>query len=142
MALAYNSRIVRDGLVLHLDAANVKSYPGSGSTWFDLSGNGNNFTLAGVDYISAEPKHFSLVDNQGDYAYRSTTDVVGGLDDFTFDIVMRIDSFPQTLVTFISYATTTNNNAILFGRNGANQFTVWLGASSATVAGPLDTDYN
>jgi hypothetical protein len=37
--------IVTDGLVLHLDAANSKSYPGSGSTWFDLSGNGNNGTL-------------------------------------------------------------------------------------------------
>lgn len=45
MGTHYNSRIVRDGLVLHLDAANVKSYPGSGSTWYDLSGNGNNFTL-------------------------------------------------------------------------------------------------
>jgi len=30
--------IVTDGLVLHLDAANSKSYPGSGNTWYDLSG--------------------------------------------------------------------------------------------------------
>ena len=37
--------IVRDGLVLSLDAANQKSYPGSGTTWFDLSGNINNGTL-------------------------------------------------------------------------------------------------
>jgi len=37
--------IVTDGLVLALDAANVKSYPGSGTTWYDLSGNGNNGTL-------------------------------------------------------------------------------------------------
>ena len=37
--------IVTDGLVLHLDAANTKSYPGSGTTWNDLSGNGNNGTL-------------------------------------------------------------------------------------------------
>ena len=34
--------IITDGLVLHLDAANTKSYPGSGTTWYDLSGNGNN----------------------------------------------------------------------------------------------------
>lgn len=39
MGIAYNTSIVRDGLVLHLDAANVKSYPGSGNTWSDLSGN-------------------------------------------------------------------------------------------------------
>lgn len=37
--------IVKDGLVLHLDAANVKSYPGSGTTWLDKSGNGNNGIL-------------------------------------------------------------------------------------------------
>lgn len=37
--------IVEDGLVLSLDAANTKSYPGSGTTWSDLSGNGNNGTL-------------------------------------------------------------------------------------------------
>ena len=38
MSIAYNTSIVRDGLVLQLDAANVKSYPGTGTTWYDLSG--------------------------------------------------------------------------------------------------------
>ena len=47
MSYANGPRIVTDGLVLHLDAANRKSYPGSGSTWYDLSGNGNNGTLSG-----------------------------------------------------------------------------------------------
>ena len=45
MGVAYNSKIVTDGLVLCLDAGNSKSYPGSGTTWTDLSGNGNNGTL-------------------------------------------------------------------------------------------------
>lgn len=36
--------IPRDGLIIHLDAGNLNSYPGSGSTWYDLSGNGYNFT--------------------------------------------------------------------------------------------------
>jgi hypothetical protein len=38
MAKHHNPRIVTDGLVLCLDAANKRSYPGSGTTWFDLSG--------------------------------------------------------------------------------------------------------
>lgn len=46
MATTYNPRIVTDGLVLCLDAGNTKSYPGSGTTWTDLSGQGNNGTLA------------------------------------------------------------------------------------------------
>ena len=53
MGIAYNPLIVTDGLVLALDAANSKSYPGSGTTWTDLSGNGNNGTLVnGVGYDS------------------------------------------------------------------------------------------
>ena len=39
------SGIVTDGLKLYLDASNPASYPGSGTTWFDLSGNGNNGTM-------------------------------------------------------------------------------------------------
>jgi len=51
MATNYNPCIVTDGLVLCLDAGNPKSYPGSGTTWTDLSGNGNNGTLVnGVGY--------------------------------------------------------------------------------------------
>jgi hypothetical protein len=45
MAVHAGPDIVTDGLVLHLDAANGRSYPGSGSTWFDLSGRGNDVTL-------------------------------------------------------------------------------------------------
>ena len=43
--------IVTDGLVLHLDAGDTNSYPGSGTTWTDLSGNGRTGTLVnGVGY--------------------------------------------------------------------------------------------
>lgn len=45
MGVNYNPAIVMNGLVMYVDAANVKSYPGSGTTWFDMSGNGNNGTL-------------------------------------------------------------------------------------------------
>ena len=47
MGIGYNTSVVRDGLVLYLDAANSKSYPGSGTTWFDLTGNNNNAILNG-----------------------------------------------------------------------------------------------
>lgn len=45
MAYVNGPKITTNGLVLALDAGNRKSYPGSGTTWFDLSGNGNNGTL-------------------------------------------------------------------------------------------------
>lgn len=45
MGLNYGPRIVRDGLILSLDAADPNSYPGSGNTWYDLSGNGYHLNL-------------------------------------------------------------------------------------------------
>lgn len=41
------------GLVMHLDAGDIESYPGSGTVWTDLSGNGSNGTLVnGAAYTS------------------------------------------------------------------------------------------
>lgn len=37
MGTFYNPKIITDGLVLHLDAANKRSYPGNGTSWYDLS---------------------------------------------------------------------------------------------------------
>jgi hypothetical protein len=54
MATKYSPKVVNDGLVLYLDAANTKSYPGSGATWYDLSGNDNNGELiANPEYNTA-----------------------------------------------------------------------------------------
>jgi hypothetical protein len=44
MALSYGSSIVRDGLFLHYDFANFKTYSGTGNTIYDLSGNNVNAT--------------------------------------------------------------------------------------------------
>ena len=52
MALAHSPKIITDGLVLALDAGNTKSYPGSGTTWSDLSGKGNNGTISGATFNS------------------------------------------------------------------------------------------
>jgi len=38
-------QLITDGLELSLDAASPRSYPGSGTTWFDLSGNSRHSTL-------------------------------------------------------------------------------------------------
>ena len=67
MAINYNPKIITDGLVLCLDAANPKSYGGSGTTWTDLSGRGNNGTLVnGPTYSSANGGVIAL-DGVNDY---------------------------------------------------------------------------
>ena len=66
MGIAYNPGVVSDGLVLALDAGNPKSYPGSGTTWTDLSGNGYNATL--VNGATFNNNGLRL-DGTNDYAY-------------------------------------------------------------------------
>jgi hypothetical protein len=50
-----SSSIVTNGLVLYLDAGDSSSYPGFGTTWYDLSGKNNNGTIfGGVSYNNSE----------------------------------------------------------------------------------------
>lgn len=60
--------IVTDGLVLHLDAGNPNSYPGSGTTWTDLSGNGNNGTLTNGPTYSSSNGGSIVFDGINDFA--------------------------------------------------------------------------
>jgi len=78
MALQHSPSIITDGLVLYLDAANPRSYPGAGTTWTDLSGNGNNGTLVnGVGYNS---------DNGGSLVFDGSNDIVNLNENIDFDI--------------------------------------------------------
>jgi hypothetical protein len=70
MAFANGGRIVTDGLVLSLDAGDRNSYPGTGTTWFDLSGNNNNAALVnGPTFNSA---------NGGNITNDGIDDYIGG----------------------------------------------------------------
>lgn len=60
-------RIVTNGLVLYLDAGSSKSYPGSGTTWTDLSGNNNNGTLINGPTYSSGNKGSIVFDGINDY---------------------------------------------------------------------------
>lgn len=59
--------IIESGLVLCLDAANKNSYRGSGTTWTDLSGNGNNGTLTNGPTFSAGNQGSIVFDGTNDY---------------------------------------------------------------------------
>ena len=73
MALSHSPSIVTDGLVLCLDAGNPKSYPGSGTTWTDLSGLGNTGTLVnGVGYSGGNLGSLSF-DGVNDYVDLTST---------------------------------------------------------------------
>ena len=67
MALSHSPQISLNGLVLALDAANTKSYPGSGTAWTDLSGRGNTGTLTGGPTYSTANGGSIVFDGTDDY---------------------------------------------------------------------------
>ena len=71
MALAYNPTIVSNGLVVAYDPANPKCYPGSGVTFYDLSGNGNHGTLTNGPTISNNLAKYTVFDGSNDYIVSS-----------------------------------------------------------------------
>ena len=59
--------LVTNGLVLNLDASNASSYPGSGTSWFDLSGNGNTGTLTNGPTFNSANGGSIVFDGSNDY---------------------------------------------------------------------------
>ena len=51
MGTSYGADSVTNGLIYSVDAGDENSYPGSGTTWFDLCGE-NNTTINGATPVS------------------------------------------------------------------------------------------
>jgi len=68
-------KIVTDGLVLALNAADPNSYPGSGTTWRDMSGNGNNGTLTNGPTFNSGNGGSIVFDGVDDYVSSFTSSI-------------------------------------------------------------------
>jgi hypothetical protein len=95
MATHYSPRIITDGLVLIMDAGNVKSYPTTGIPWKDLSGNGNGGNLVGTTTFSTNPARFDTnVTNITTAGHLTTPTDITFADGtpYTFDFMVRLRS--------------------------------------------------
>jgi hypothetical protein len=89
----YGPQIVTDGLVLCLDAASTKSYPGSGSTWYDLSGNGNNCTLFNSPSFLNDNRGCLDFDGSNDYVSVSPTSINSNItNSITLNCWVKVNS--------------------------------------------------
>lgn len=122
MGVVYNSNIVTDGLVLCLDAANRRSYPGAGTIWTDLSGNGNNGTLTNGPTFSGANGGSIVFDGVDDFTSLSGTINLGS----TFTILSWVKLSTLAGGEYIVYGTDANgaDNSLGFISN-----TVWLFAT-------------
>ncbi len=67
MAFSFSPKIVTDGLVLALDAANTKSYVSGSTVWNDLTANRNNGTLTNGPTFSSANGGSIVFDGTNDY---------------------------------------------------------------------------
>jgi hypothetical protein len=108
MSFVHSPKIVTDGLVLALDAGNTKSYPGSGTTWFDLSGNNNHFTLYNSPTFNSS-KYFTF-DGIDDYARSTATLNLSLYRAITVLIWFQPLSYPSSGILDFIYEHTNNFN--------------------------------
>ena len=101
MSLIIGPNIVIDSsLNLYLDAANSSSYAGTGATtWYDLSGNGNNFTLNGSPAPTGSYIYFN-----GTSQYSicvNTTFGNFGTGSFTVEYAVRVKGYASGYATIL-----------------------------------------
>lgn len=88
-------------LRFYLDANESTSYSGSGSTWYDISGNNRNATLYGPNFTSTSISYFNLSDN--------------------FSFVLPVNSLASNLTVF--WAMQTNDaQALMITSDGGNDY--------------------
>ena len=67
MSIGYGPRVVTDGLVLALDAADTNSYPGSGTSIIDLTGSGENGTMTNMNASNHNSDGYFTFDGTDEY---------------------------------------------------------------------------
>jgi len=135
MGLNHSPRIVTNGLVLCLDAANIKSYPGSGTTWTDLSGQNAHGTVNGsVSFVSNNYQSYFNFATASDANYISSTISQNYLD---FTIVFQPDF---TLNVALAGLIATSNNSTASDKSLRFANTNGTGPWSLSARNPGNTD--
>ena len=103
MGIAYNTSIVSDGLIFALDAANSRSYPGTGLTAFGLVGGANGTLLNGTGFSSVAG---------GCWSFDGTDDGI--------NTTINIDNDPLTINAWVycTEVTSVNGRGIVLSDNG------------------------
>lgn len=117
--IAYYGNIVTSGLVLNLDAAKRDSYPGSGTTWRDISGNGNNGTLTNGPTFNSDNYGSIVFDGVDDYVQNPNRSTI---TEFQYSNLFTVESFVKIMETS-GVGMIINNRALTDG-SGA-QYTGW-----------------
>jgi len=133
--------IVTNGLTLYLDAGDVKSYPGSGTTWTDISYNNNTGTLTNGPTFNSANGGVIVLDGVDDEVIVTNSTSINPADNMTFCMWVRINSSNLgTIKVLVSkyqgtgweFVMDATGKVGLHGRNGDG--TYYYGYNSANLA--------
>ena len=126
---------VTNGLVMCLDAGNANSYPGTGTTWIDVSNNGNNGTLLGSPVFNTN--YFSLSGNTVGpyYPYISTPYVAASpyTQPITYDVWFLNNNSPAYAGIIGASSWQTNGFSVGFSSNSQLKLTYSTAGSGYQV---------
>ena len=97
----FTSQLAQTGLLLHLDAAQSSSYPGSGTRWYDISGSNNHFDFRG-SAITYRASNGGNIDLNNDAGVGTFDSYLYGPDepfrirsDITVEVWFKLDARPN-----------------------------------------------
>ena len=127
MSLHHSPRIVTDRLSVYLDAANRKSYSGSGTLWKNLAQNTANATLTGGPTFNSRNSGIITFDGSNDYAslslptFSSTFSICFWVQITTLVANSEIQLFaPSTDIASISMFGSTTSTIRFLSWNGSS----------------------
>ena len=122
MGFARGPKIVTDGLVMTLDAASTRSYPGSGTTWFDQSGNGFNASLNNSPTHTASEQGYFTFNGTDQYTSQTSLPTIDtSTDSYTIEVWFKFITLPtgnidsNTNIAGPIYGERAGSNYQLFG---------------------------
>lgn len=106
------SSAVSSGLVAYYDAGNLSSYPGTGTTWFDLSGNGNNLTATNSPTFNSSG--YWSTGASGYFTGAGSSSIPIGNSNYTMQVWARVSSWSTSrgLISIGGFGTTNQSNAL------------------------------
>jgi predicted outer membrane repeat protein len=114
MSLSRGPKIISNGLVLYLDAANNKSYPRTGTTWYDLSQNNYTGTLTNGPTFNSANGGSIVFDGTNDYVDTVNTGTTFQFANVTFTVSLWIKTTSSTGGVIISKGATASTAGWLF----------------------------
>jgi hypothetical protein len=137
--ISYYGNIVKDGLVLNLDAAKRDSYPGTGTAWNDISGNGNNGTLNGPIFNS-ENGGSIIFDGSNDYVQVSNNSTLNSTSGtiniwFKYLLVTGVNNF-ASLIAKHDPGNSFNGYVIFIQPNGSIGVQIKGAGPTTNISGP------